>query len=486
MEKNIKQILEDIYLIDPNLKSKEALLLGLIQELLSARPDSQINEEFVNNLKLKLITERSKLIELKSINKNMFNLFSKKFIFTGAAALSLVILATFLTLQDRGGQLAIKYAGKEAFGAIVINSSSNNESAKNALADSNQASSLLAETGSVIAPTAPLGFGGGGGSSMIAPYPYEITNYKYVYNGGDFEVGSDQSDVYRRTNSGSVSSQLASIIGKMNLNMVDLNKFKDMKVNTMEIAEDREYGYSLYVDFRQNTLSISTNWEKWPTRESVGQASEMSDQEIIAIADNFLADYGINIKNYGQGEVQETQRYAIMKAESSSAPDIVSPYYTRDYANVIYPMVINGEQVYDQSGQKYGINIGIDLAYKRVTSAYNINTSIFESSTYTLETDVNKIIKFVEAGGTYGNYLYPDATKTVNIEVGKPERGLLLTWQWDSTKPYSSELFVPALIFPITSQDSQNYRTSITVPLIGEMPGQNDILPMPLETKSAQ
>jgi hypothetical protein len=72
--------------------------------------------------------------------------------------------------------------------------------------------------------------------------------------------------------------------------------------------------------------------------------------------------------------------------------------------------------------------------------------------------------------------------------VGQPVKGLLMTWQWDSAKAYSSELFVPALIFPITSQDGQDtfYRNYITVPLVGEMFNQPDIRPMPLETKPAQ
>ncbi|MDD5072057.1 MAG: hypothetical protein PHQ42_04990, partial [Patescibacteria group bacterium] len=301
---------------------------------------------------------------------------------------------------------------------------------------------------------------------------------------GDLGLASGQGNVYRRT-VGSVGGQLADVIGRMDLNMVDLNKFQNMKVNTMEIAEDKEYGYALYVDFRQNTLSINMNWEKWPARDSVGQSAQMSDQEIVAIADKFLADYGINIGNYGPGEVQENQGYAIMKAESSPVSDVS---YIRDYANVVYPMVINGEQVYDQSGQKYGIGIGIDLAYRRVTSAYNINTSTFESSAYNLETDAEKIIKFVENGGMYGNYLSPEATKTVTVEVGQPVRGLLMTWQWDSARPYSSELFVPALIFPIIPQDGQTdfYRTYITVPLTGELFNQPDIRPMPLETKPAK
>lgn len=482
MENNIKQILNDIYLIDPSLKSREDDLIAIVQDLLMAKPDEKINEDFVNNLRSKLMIERSKLMELNPINKNMFNALIKRLVFAGTAALGIVVLVVFLTLQDRGGKLAIKDAGREAFGELILNSSQFRTTGDPS-ESSFQAPSSPTKSDSSI--SAPLGLGGGSTapSSLIAPYPYEITNYKYTYNGGDFELAG-QGNVYRRTTDSSLGSQLATVIGKMNLNMVDLSRFRNMKVNTMEVSEDREYGYTLYIDFRQNTLSINMNWEKWPQR---GQSSEVVDQELIAVADKFLADYGINMGNYGKGEVQETQGYATMKRESVSAPDRPQ-MYARDYANVIYPIFINGEQVYDQSGQKYGIGVGIDLAYGRVTNAYNINTGTFESSTYDLETDVNKIIKFVEAGGIYGNYIYPEATKTVNIEIGKPERGLIMTWQWEQAKFSSKELFVPALIFPIISQDGQAdfYRTNITVPLTGEMSNQDDIRPMPLEAKPVQ
>lgn len=482
MEKNIKQILNDIYSIDPSLKLKEDSLVAVVKELLRAKPEEKINEDFVNNLRSKLMIERSKIIELNPINKNMFNTLIKRFVFAGTAALSIVVLVVFLTLQDKGGKLVIKEAGREAFGELILNSSQS-QTTGDSLENSAQLPSAPAKAGSSI--SAPLGLGGGATepSSLIAPYPYEITNYKYTYNGGDFELAS-QGNVYRRTTGGSLGSQMATVIGKMDLNMVDLSRFQNMKVNTLEISEDREYGYSLYIDFRQNTLSMSMNWEKWPTR---GQSSEASDQEILSIADKFLADYGINMGNYGKGEVQEAQRYTIMKGESVLAPDTAQTY-ARDYANVIYPMLINGEQVYDQSGQKYGIGVGIDLAYKRVTSAYNINTGTFESSTYDLETDASKIVKFVEAGGTYGNYIYPEAAKTVNIEIGKPEKGLMMTWQWDPAKSSSNEIFVPALIFPILSHDGQTdlYRTNITAPLAGDLLNESIIRPMPLEVKPVQ
>ncbi|MDD5072058.1 MAG: hypothetical protein PHQ42_04995, partial [Patescibacteria group bacterium] len=224
MKKNIKQILNDIYLIDPSLKSKEGVLVRIIQDLLTVRPQGKIDEKFVNNLRLKLNEERSKLTELKQANKNMFKIFSKDFIYAGAAVLSLIALVAFLNLPNQAGESSIKDVGVEAFGELVLNPS------QNEAAGDSSAQTLSQPDKVASSPAVPLGLGGGFGgggvpSSAIAPYPYEITNYKYVYVGGDLGLASGQGNVYRRT-VGSVGGQLADVIGRMDLNMVDLNKFQ--------------------------------------------------------------------------------------------------------------------------------------------------------------------------------------------------------------------------------------------------------------------
>jgi len=53
--KNIDNILQEIYKIDSSLKSKEAELKKIINFILESKPDVEINQEFINDLKNKLI-----------------------------------------------------------------------------------------------------------------------------------------------------------------------------------------------------------------------------------------------------------------------------------------------------------------------------------------------------------------------------------------------------------------------------------------------
>ena len=74
----------------------------------------------------------------------------------------------------------------------------------------------------------------------------------------------------------------------------------------------REFGYQIQISPRQDIISIYANWEKWP-EEGFDVPSEMpSDEEIIAIADKFLADYGISVDMYGEGEVINAQTFGVV------------------------------------------------------------------------------------------------------------------------------------------------------------------------------
>lgn len=54
MDKQIKQILKDVYLIDQSLKMHEKTLIKIIQELLRSKPESKIDEQFVRELRVKI------------------------------------------------------------------------------------------------------------------------------------------------------------------------------------------------------------------------------------------------------------------------------------------------------------------------------------------------------------------------------------------------------------------------------------------------
>ncbi|MDD5145101.1 MAG: hypothetical protein PHW72_03185 [Candidatus Pacebacteria bacterium] len=471
----LKEILDDIYSVDKSLKAHEDSLIIIIQELLRAKPEIKIDEIFISELRAKVL-EKSKLLDFQSC-KNMPNISwawpFKKFVFVGAT-MALIATVILINLPKGGGNLAIKDMGDNAFGDILFSpSTADQKSSDSSVLRSGEEG---AGSSSFIESTVPLGMGSGSISSegldMVAPFYYEPTNYNYVYAGKDFEV-SDKGEVYRRTAGDAVKNELKKIAGKMNLNFINLDNFQNTNINSMEISEDREFGYSIYIDARQNNVSINMNWEKWPSRDSFPSPLSMpNDEEIISISDKFLSDYGINKGKYGKGEIVEQQEYYILESKEGGAParGII------ENVSVIYPLEINGQTVYDQGGNKYGMGLSVDLKYKKVTGAYNIVIGDIESSVYDIETDTTKILNFVKNGGMFGNYTYPEAKKTVNVEIGDPKKGLVQIWKTEEGKYSSFELFVPALIFPVNSVSDQTnfYRSSIVVPLVGEMMNQDN------------
>jgi len=435
MEKEIKQIIRDIYLIDKGLKMHEEALIKIIQELLRSKPENKIDENFVKELRIKVI-ERSKSLKLKEVDpqRNMFNiLFNKRFAyaFVGTALLACVVIVSIILLDKGEGGLAIKETikdiGENAFGEIYF-------------AQEGQKDGQI------------LGIGGGGQVGVIAP---DAVNYVYTYNGEDFEISNDQVIVYRRSEGDSLSSSLGSLLTNVDLDLIDFSSFENTKINSIEISEDQEFGYSIHISSRQNTLSINANWEKWPRDSSDQQGEELADEEAISIADRFFSDYGINMDMYEQGEVMNTRNGGVF----------------HENVMVVYPLKIDGQIVYDQGGQKYGVYVAVSSFHKRVTSANNIAVNIFESSGYNVAIDKDEAIVLAEQGGMFKNYTNPDAEKTVTIELGTPEIKLVKIWKVSEDKSSTQELFVPSLVFPVLEipEGLYFYANNVVIPLVGDI-----------------
>jgi len=59
MNKNIKEILEELYIMDPSLKEKEKQLEKIISKMLMIKPDVKIDENFKKELRKKILANPS-------------------------------------------------------------------------------------------------------------------------------------------------------------------------------------------------------------------------------------------------------------------------------------------------------------------------------------------------------------------------------------------------------------------------------------------
>lgn len=368
-------------------------------------------------------------------------------------------------LDQSGLSLNIKKVAAEAFGTLAYNATNamTSEAADTSMQNFNRAASS-------IAPSAMMGNAGSAvDGKMIAPDTmpaYQPTYYQYVYQGDDFSLNDAELAVLKRIK----GENAKNTFGNFNLGLLNLNSFKDAGLNNFNIVQDQKFGYSIYVNLFEGSISLSENWEKWYGQNYVPREFKNTDipadDTIIALTDNFLAEHNVDSKLYGQAEVQKNN-YNIMlpmaKAEDASVSSI---YPVSNSVSVIYPFLLDGKQVYDDWGSKQGLQLNVNLEFNKVSSLYNLNTQNYQSSNYKMETDKDKILKLLRNGSIYPYYNYQETdTKIVEIPVGTPKLQYVRTWQYKNN--ISDELLVPALVFPILNPEKTDnpYKTSVVIPL---------------------
>ncbi len=323
-------------------------------------------------------------------------------------------------------------------------------------------------------------FGSNISNSKITPIDSQILKYNYKYEGENFFLFPSEVQVYKKVNP-DLSKELVGVLKDKDISLFSVNNFNNIGINNMTIFEDKDYGYYFYLGLIDGSFSIYKNWDKWPISNSTvvcdseglcysdnGLIVENipSDEEILNISDNFLVNYGVSLKNYGLGEVQKAwfNNYLLSSART----------YIPETMTVVYPLIINGLTVYEQSGNKYGLTVEIDIKEKKVSGVYNLMYQYFESSSYITENNIENIITKAEQGGLYPDYYGDrDDDNNLDINIGQATLGLIRTWQYDNNTRKNSELYVPAYIFPIETEISSVYRENIVVPALEDFFSNN-------------
>ncbi len=508
----IKNILVELYAIDESLRVHEATLIKLISRMGKIRPDTKFDQEFAARLKSQIMAEaqlgdKQKFSFDKIFNFNFMN--NKIYLAAGSLAVaSLLFLAliNFSGINNRiPGSLSLNKAGQRegvvkvaagAFGSLAsVTGQDGNIQERSAIAPTSIAvadasatanfsvvSSESAEVDVVALDQAvtigAVGMGGGGGiasSKMIAP----AYGFKYVYAGDPIEMTEDSAAVYRRLKGrGDIATSMARTLNSFGLSDLSLDTFQNLKMANFSVTEDKDMGLIISFDLQEDLVNIYENWNRWGYAEREACGSDQAcwdsfrlkindvpaDSAVIAMADNFLNAHQVNRAHYGEAKVDNSWR-AWYEASEDKAN-----YYIPEYANIVYPLIVDGEEVRDQSGGYYGLRVTVNILKNAVSSMYGLFPYNFEASDYALETDSSVIVKTAENGGFSRNY-YMSEENLQTVELGTPTRAYVQTWKYDNGK--NDELLVPALIFPIINRPAdmvyyygQNY---IVVPLVKEM-----------------
>lgn len=480
MEKNIQSILEELYIIDPGLKSHESEIAQIIADMVKHKPDTQFDEQFSRELKNRVLEQFSSHESLTT-EKKLLSFFKSPFVYTLGGVLATIAVA-----------LPIVYTSSNLSTKIMENSFTAGTRIAKAVANAYgplSPVSLNSTAGNTVESAAPManvasgaGFSGVAMDAKISARPLIYNpvyiNYHFTLQGELPEL-SDTIEVLKRESGLDAAKQYAGVFQKIQLGMFDLGKLKNAQVQNFSLAEDREEGYMVNVDAIGGTISISQNYTKWqpmqteascvrggcttdPNQLSYNQVP--ADDQLIDIANNFLESYGIDMSSYGEGKVDNRWRISYAAAEDKNS------FYISNAQSVVYQFMINGKPVYEEYGEPMGIRVTVDAKKMKVMSVDGIITKTFSASSYAGETNRDRLKKIIEKGRMAE---YAEPTKTVEAELENSSLGYMRRWQYDNTTGNSSEIFVPAIVVHVKDfeklQEEGLWQNTIVIPLASEM-----------------
>jgi len=352
-----------------------------------------------------------------------------------------------------------------AFGSLARLSASNNSKTQETTA------------GNMAVTSAPMMKATGLSASAVSTrIAMPMNSYKYVYKGDTLDLKDATGTVYRRLKGdGNLSSNLDSLISTKSFGQINLGKFSNLQTSNLSLMENKKLGLQINIDFREENIYIGQNWLEWQSeRDNCGDNQACWDSYRIKISDipedaslikqtnDFLAEKRINLDHYGPASVDNNWR-----VDYEATTDKTN-YYIPEEISVVYPLVVNGETVYDQNGNLDGLRVTVNLLQKVVSGVNNLTSYRYETSDYALETDSATILGLAEKGGYSSRYYFGQDQKEITLELGTPTKSLIHLWRYSNNT--NDELLVPALIFPVLNTPANYYGSKfVTVPLAKEM-----------------
>ncbi|MDD4318738.1 MAG: hypothetical protein PHW10_00195 [Candidatus Peribacteraceae bacterium] len=483
MNPQLTSILDELYKIDPDLRSHEAELIPLLERLLRHRPDVSPDPAFVSELRTMLLREAAAMKERPA--RSVASFFSFLASSRALYAVTGAVLGILVTVP-----VVTSFLGSD--GVNIPAPTGERNSSQKALAPffapsvREEGDHAFGDLSAIPqGAEATLGRGGGGGdaATMDAPagmiYPPEgITQLEYVFEGELPALPDGTVDVLRREKKVTGPS-LSSVINTFDIGMVNLTSFQGSAVNLLTFMQDRPFGYLVSVMFNDGEIGISPLWEQWPHPEQnckdeacfqryrVTLDDVPADDVLIGIAQDFVTAHGIDSAKYGTPEVDKTWRDEYARAEDKTQ------FYIPESQRVIFPLLIDGKPVYEMGGSKMGISVGVNVREKKVADVWGIKSQTYASSAYDAVADAAAVKEYLENFERYPTE--PLAArglevKKLTVKLGAPESGYAMFYKQDGNR--TDELIIPSLIFPVEEMpEGVPYysRRTVAVPLAKDM-----------------
>lgn len=435
MKANLDQLLSELYLADPSLKDHEKVLKPILKHLLAARPEALIDEQF----KARLRAEVWEQIEAAKQKPKHRLLMLPKWAYaaSGAALIAIILVPTLLI----------------TYSAPATETSQSFPSGKGG--------------GGMRSATLDVSESTDSENALLMPDYIPYTTFNYVYKGDPLTLDGAPDTVYTRENDENVGAQINSWLSDFDFDLMDIKKFTDLKISSLNLEPENGSGYSVYIDCNNNSLS-SSYWERNYQDYTEWDNRRMSSSKAAKIVEDFINKYDLDLSGYGEAIVTEQGVY---------------DGWVDSFIAVTYPIQINGLTAYEEWGNPVGLGFTVSVQNERVDGFWGLSPQNYSSKLYDTISDTDRILEMVAYGGANG-YFDPYATNIVEIDLGTPSKALVKVYDYNESTSETTERLVPALIFPITEEHPELYQENIVIPLVEEF--IHNEYPMPLlETKDS-
>ncbi len=311
---------------------------------------------------------------------------------------------------------------------------------------------------------------------------YVPTVYIYIYSWEKLDMTGSQMPVYKKNIVGFDDKDFVSIIKKIDTWKIDMSKFSNLKMDSLMVSEDNEFGFDMSISFEDGIIYFSKNYKKRPiscldqakisssisplaTQQCVDYKIKItdipSDETLLKIAADFVGKYSIDIKDFGTPVVDN---YRKLWYENSLDKD---NYYLPDTINVIYPRVVDGKEVYEEFWQKKWLKISIDIKQQKVSWMNSLEKLNFDVSNYEVDNNFNNMVSVAEKWWRYGfSQTYMDNFKVKKIILSTPEIKYIDYYNYKDW--LSQEYLIPSYVFPIDRSNlkaDEYVASSVVVPL---------------------
>lgn len=309
----------------------------------------------------------------------------------------------------------------------------------------------------------------------------EEINYIYSYTWKLNWFSTDKMELLKKVKPTNNTSSLLAYIKNLDLWWFSSQKIENANISNFSLKENKNYWLEYQVNLEESKIFINKNIEKWSqtlyndneqTKNIQLKITDFpTDWELLTLSKNVINKYKIDLTNYWTPVVNNDWRDDYNKSNDKNN------YYLPDTIQVIYPLILNWKNVYEDYGAIKWLIISFDAKTHNLAEVNWIEWLQFESSNYPIENDPEKVNELIKKWwrNSYTQYHNENTkVKDVTIHLSVPKLVYININNYNNWT--STEYYVPAYIFESIEKPKawEYFQEKVIIPLIKDFFNSNN------------